>query len=105
MYWAGTRVQGAITWSIKGQENSSWSAAWSKEDGTGLHPEHASAALRRANLKKYILFWIFFFFFKTQPYIPSRKAVYVVEHVEKRTIVLFSTPPKVLRVGKGSSIR
>ena len=29
-----------------------------------------------------ILFF-YFFFFKKQPYIPSRKAVYVVEHVEK----------------------
>ena len=28
---------------------------------------------------------LFFSFFKTQLYIPSRKAVYVVEHVEKRT--------------------
>ena len=29
--------------------------------------------------------FFFFFSFKTQLYIPSRKAVYVVEHVEKRT--------------------
>ena len=62
-------------------------------------------------------------FFKTQPYIPSRKAVYVVEHVEKelrkwgkkksiskRKEKKLSAPglepvsPKVPRIGKGSSI-
>ena len=30
-------------------------------------------------------FLFFLFFYKKQPYIPSRKAVYVVEHVEKRS--------------------
>ena len=33
----------------------------------------------------HVITFFFFFFFKTQLYIPSRKAVYVVEHVEKRT--------------------
>ena len=65
----------------------------------------------------------FCFFFKKQPYIPSRKAVYVVEHVKKRTKHVgkkrkafkdknkkLSAPgfepgsPKLPRVGKGSSI-
>ena len=59
----------------------------------------------------------FYFFFKTQPYIPSRKAVYVVEHVGTKLVgsiqrqkKKLAAPgfepgsPKVPRVGKGSSI-
>ena len=33
----------------------------------------------------YLITLFIYIIFKTQPYIPSRKAVYAVEHVEKKT--------------------
>ena len=94
------------------------------EKGLFLRPVHRMCNINWVYIVTCdMLLFFLFFFFKKQPYIPSRKAVHVVEHVKKRTKHVgkkgkhsktkkkkLSAPgfepgsPKLPRVGKGSSI-